>query len=74
MFSILVIQVLTALEKSWNLDPFPNLEKQHWISWEVFEMCKHDETWKNHWILDQLLKEKSSNSEIDIVSTNHIGR
>ena len=35
---------------------------------------KSKESCKNHWILDQLLMEKSLNSEIDVVLTTYMGK
>ena len=37
-------------------------------------ICKNEKSWKNHWILDQLLMEKTLNSEINIVLTNYMGK
>ena len=39
------------------------------------EICKNEKkSWKSNWILDQLLMEKSLNSEKDIVLTNYMGK
>ena len=65
---------------------FPQLLKNHWNSdllqdhWKIIEFhekflkfVRMTKSWKNHWILDQSLMEKSLNSEIDVVLTNHLG-
>ena len=66
---------------------FPQLLKNHWNSdlfqdhgkiiefYEKFlKFVKMKKSWKNHWISDQLLMEKSLNSEIDMVLSNYMGK
>ena len=66
---------------------FPQILKNHWNSYlfqdhgkiiefheKLLKFAKMKKSWKNHWILDQLLMEKSLNSEIDIVLTDYLGK
>ena len=76
-----------SLESALVSTGFPQLLKNHWNSdlfqdhgkiiefYEKFlKFVKMKKSWKNHWISDQLLMEKSLNSEIDIVLTKHIDK
>ena len=67
-------RVPTALEKSLKFRSVSRSWKNHSISWKVLEICKNEKIMENHWISDQLLMEKSLNSEIDIVLTNYMGK
>ena len=73
--------------RSNTLTGFPQLLKNHWNSdllqdhWKIIEFhekflkfVRMTKSWKNHWILDQSLMEKSVNAEIDVVLTNHLGK
>ena len=50
--------------------PKSRFENEVQCNEKFLKFVKLRKSWKNHWILDQLLMEKSLNSEIDIVLTN----
>ena len=60
------------LKNHWNSDLFQDHGKIIELHEKFLKFVKMRKSWKNHWILDQLLMEKSLNSEIDIVLTNYI--
>ena len=60
------------LKNHWNSDPFQDHGKIIELHEKFLKFVKMRKSWKNHWILDQLLMEKSLNSEIDIVLTNYM--
>ena len=62
------------LKNHWNLDQFEDHGKIIKFHKKFLKFVKMKKSWKNHWILGQLLMEKSLNSEIDIVSTNYMGK
>ena len=62
------------LKNHWNSDLFQDHGKIINFHEKFLKFVKMKKSWKNHWILDQLIMEKSLNSEIDIVLTNNMGK
>ena len=61
------------LKNHWNSDLFQDHGKIIEFHEKFLKFVNIEKSWKNHLILDQLLMEKSLNSEIDIVLTNYMG-
>ena len=62
------------LKNHWNSDLFQDHGKVIEFHEKFLKFLKMKKSWKNHWILNQLLMEKSLNSEIDIVLTYYMGK
>ena len=62
------------LKNHWNSDLFQDHEKIIEFHEKFLKFVKMKKSWKNHWILNQLLMEKSLNSETDIVLTYYMGK
>ena len=62
------------LKIHWNSDLFQDHGKIIEFHEKFLKFVKMKKSWKNHWILDKLVMEKSWNSEIDIVLTNYKGK
>ena len=62
------------LQNHWNSDLFQDHGKIIEFHENFLQFIKIKESWKNHWLLDQLLMEKSLNCEIDVVLTNYMGK
>ena len=62
------------LKNHWNSDLFQDHGKIIEFHKKYLKFVKMKKSWKNQWILDQLLIEKSLNSEINIVLTNYTGK
>ena len=62
------------LKNHWNSDLFQDHGKIIEFHEKLLKFVEMKKSWKNHWILDQSLMEKSLNSEIGIVLTNYMGK
>ena len=62
------------LKNQWNSDLFQDHGKIIEFHEKFLKFVEMKKSWNNHWILDQLLMEKSLNSEIEIVSTNYMDK
>ena len=63
-----------VMKNHWNSDLFQDHGKVIEFHEKLLKFVKMKKSWKNHWILDQLLMEKSLNYEIDMFLTNYMGK
>ena len=59
------------LKNHWNSDLFQDHGKIIEFHEKLLKFVKMKKSWKNPWILEQLLMEKSLNYEIDMFLTNY---